>query len=1031
MRENSVITKNQKRNESKKKADEKERADIWSVFWRVWVCEDDGQGTLEMQRTRFRVCELSRASMSHRALGGQHTLPPNPHYIDFPRSDGDDQLLPTNTARLIDSEGHVNFMRPVDPTESSSVKWRRDIAVAIATRLGMPDGPAYILRNWPAGYNFYDHNKGPASAPRHDPYLIGSQNVKRFRSVPEFIPHAVWLFQDPTLNRANCACKYCNKRPQREITEQLGLLPKRGSPATDSRGPSASAPHRMRAARGGASASAGPSRGGGGGGGAAREVRRLVKPYASVRRAARPVKLAPPGPTQTMSRERSNDLRALYAHVLRGSADGSAEGQGEGEGEAEDDQYDPLAPGRRWFREGEVLWCALDPVILGPNGEADAIMFWPGIVEEVKIKATPVRVDAKMEDGAANANGTSREEGGEKNGAEAPKEPGTTKIEDGEEVPWKVSQGFQYKMRLLATQQCYYGTPSLLIPYSAYTVPHELFAAIDSLPPHLLRPSTFASRSGSSFEVYPPPEAVERMDPQERFEQAAGPYALALQIAAGIATFWTPTDEWEYKFTITPPSVVPPTSAPVPAPGPGAAPPLASAAAGSGPDGGHMELHAAMMAAYNHNANLMPSSSSAAPDTAASPAPPPLVQTVTQTRYQGLWWGAERIWTDELVRLKLARAQIAPEGNASVYAPAGPSASAVRANAADGYERPDDVGMGAMARGVFMRLEGLFIVDAAREEVVWDEERGEEVVRVAQETQRECRACGMLYELVDEDWEEPVGEGAVVVGDGEAGPSGADAGPTVPASAAPNGETTAMTTTRKRKRAEANDHLSHPVLSTPLPLPPAPLGFKFRAILPPGHEATVSLNLLSGRYYPRILHHPLISKEVEKSLYRANAREVEVAAGANGVVAAPDSDEREAMGIYAENKSLLSLEGHAPGYNVAMDPTRFKANRIAQAREAEAEAREQLEAHWVGRLEEREEQERGMAGEMQMSSPVRVGGGVGGDGSPGRESAVGGMVPYGPVGDGQMLSPRAHALTQAQIQTRSPVTAVDGMVVDA
>ena len=31
----------------------------------------------------------------------------------------------------------------------------------------------YVIGEWPEGYQFYDHMKGPAANPRHDPYLIG------------------------------------------------------------------------------------------------------------------------------------------------------------------------------------------------------------------------------------------------------------------------------------------------------------------------------------------------------------------------------------------------------------------------------------------------------------------------------------------------------------------------------------------------------------------------------------------------------------------------------------------------------------------------------------------------------------------------------------------------------------------------------------------------------------------------------------------------------------------------------------------
>ena len=36
-----------------------------------------------------------------------------------------------------------------------------------------------MLKDWPAGYQMYDHNKGPADRPRHDPYLVGSTHVGR------------------------------------------------------------------------------------------------------------------------------------------------------------------------------------------------------------------------------------------------------------------------------------------------------------------------------------------------------------------------------------------------------------------------------------------------------------------------------------------------------------------------------------------------------------------------------------------------------------------------------------------------------------------------------------------------------------------------------------------------------------------------------------------------------------------------------------------------------------------------------------
>ncbi|KAJ3127734.1 hypothetical protein HK098_005851 [Nowakowskiella sp. JEL0407] len=44
---------------------------------------------------------------------------------------------------------------------------------------------------------------------RTDLYIFGHPSGKKYRSVPEFIPHLKWLASDPTLNRERCECKLC------------------------------------------------------------------------------------------------------------------------------------------------------------------------------------------------------------------------------------------------------------------------------------------------------------------------------------------------------------------------------------------------------------------------------------------------------------------------------------------------------------------------------------------------------------------------------------------------------------------------------------------------------------------------------------------------------------------------------------------------------------------------------------------------------------------------------------------------------
>ena len=739
----------------------------------------------------------------------------------------------------------------------------------------------------------YDHNKGPATAPRHDAYLIGafsrlpipcpspelinagSRHAKRFRSVPEFIPHALWLLTDPNLVRANCNCKYCNKKPQREITASMGLLPRRSTPST----PLSAPPAALRANTGKAHATAAVTTSSSAFV-STRPARERAKPYAAIRRVPRPVK-QPQGPKQNMLRERNADLRSAYAEGIHL---------------------------RKWYRDGELLWCALNPAIPGLSGEKDGITFWPGIVEEARMKAEAIRYPVPgVNVHVVGANGvraddssTATQNGNEPN-AENP------------EVPWTVIQTLSYKMKMLGIPYTCYIPADQVLPYQAHAPSDELIQAIHRVPLDQMNTDTdsFRPTGGSTF------------------VEAAAAYALAVQIAANLAGYWAPTDDWEYKFSVPPHNVSPPSGTPphaMPVGQPGAS------------------LDSVMNASMAFNANLANVTSTAGPSNSSSfaanahtgsiSAPPPLAltQTVTQTRYQGLWWGAERIWTDELVRLKLSRSQIAPAGTQNILPPAGPSLKSLeytrRFSAAEGDGGAE---VGAETRGVFMRVDGLYVA---------------EILRPDGTTGKECRATGMLYELVDEDWEGDLPGGGA---NGDVGGKGKGKAVEVPATlgngtsglginspTAARGSPPAMdgvpSTNPKSKERSANEQLSHPVLSSPFPLPFPPEGFKFRSILTPGHEAVLSLNLIAGRYYPRLLRHPLLDSYVEKALNTEG-------------------------GHVVETSQLWALEGLAPGYYNTMDPVRWRACRVTMVREADKEAHEGLEVHWRARAKERDERQ--------------------------------------------------------------------------
>ncbi|KAF9240636.1 hypothetical protein BU15DRAFT_87549 [Melanogaster broomeanus] len=809
--------------------------------------------------------------MSARVISSGHVLPPNPAFIDFPVSDGDEGQWPTNTTRILDSEGHVNYMRAVPSDESLCIKWRCEVGASLASQLKKPSGPNYVLRGWPAGYQMYDHNKGPAGAPRHDAYLIGSRYAKRFRSVPEFIPHALWLLTDPTLNRSNCNCKYCNKKPQREITASMGLLPRRSTPMF--------APSPLR------------------------QPREQAKPYAAIRRTPRPVKQLQ-GPKQSMLRERNADLRAAYAEGVTL---------------------------RKWYREGELLWCALNYPIPGLTGEKDAITFWPGLVEETKMKAGVMlrsEVPSGGADGPVQENGTqSSDPSGTIQNGNAPK---ATLEDEDKQVPWTVVQTLHYKMKLLGIPYSYYIPAEQVLPYQAHAPSDELIQAIHRVPLEQMNTDT------ESF----------KLTPESTFVEAAAPFALAVQIAANLAGYWAPTDDWEYKFSIPPPNAPPPMV--VQPRFPNDAQP-------------QMSLDSVMNASMTFNASLANTTTGAGPSTPQTvlpwlhrdfvpvPSPIALTQTVTQMRYQGLWWGAERIWTDELVRLKLSRAQIAPEGAENIFPPAGPSRKALEyTRTLSDAEDMGETRVGAETRGVFMRIDGLYVAD---------------VPRVNGSTGKECRATGMLYELVDDDWEGDLTEGVVngdtggkgkgkasevssgaatpttVVGRSEQGSSSSIAGPADAATVDGTSHTIPSASVSKPKERSTSEQLSHPILSSPFPLPPPPDGFTFRPILKPGHEAVLSLNLIAGRYYPRLLRNPLLDNYVGKAL---------------------DIDGEEV----AETGQLWALEGLAPGYYNTMDPIRWRPSRVVMVREADKEARRGLEEHWQARARERDERQAMEAGHL-------------------------------------------------------------------
>ncbi|KAG6831098.1 hypothetical protein H0H92_012775 [Tricholoma furcatifolium] len=518
---------------------------------------------------------------------------------------------------------------------------------------------------------------------------------------------------------------------------------------------------------------------------------------------------------------------------------------------------------RRWHRTGELLWCALANPIQGPNNSV--IDLWPGLVDEVKLKTIPVE-----------------------------RVPDQENIDDA--VPWSVSQSIEYRMQLLAVNHTYLVSDARVLPYQAHVPSNDLIAALQSFPTDRLN---FDRAVMSNFNPCP-------KDGVATFEDAVAPYAMAVQIGSSLSGFWCLTDEWAFDFydETQAPTIPRPKSA--------------------------LSLAHAIHAAGQHNEQANTSISCRAPLLSAStsdsqnshpntPQPSLNSESLPSTRriqrqiqFQGLWWGAERVWTDDLVRLKVPRSCLAPNGAEKILPPSGPGKSARAIWQARGKD-PNELGAGS--RGVLMKLDRLFVVDALQND--------------QQTIKKECRASGMLYELADDDWEEEpaitaldtngkdgVAPMSFVLGDSPLNPSvqpssKVDVPPTATEPPAP--------------ASSSSSEQSRP--SPYYTMPEAPKGYVFRPILPEGHEAIVSLSFISGRYYTGILNHPLLGKAVEDAVNGTGAHVM-------------------------ENTNLWALEGLSPGSYNSVDPVEHKLTRLKMVQDADAKSVVELEEHKQRSLKE-------------------------------------------------------------------------------
>jgi len=677
------------------------------------------------------------------------------------------------------------------------------------------------------------HYKGPQDNPRTDKYLFGvflstfrpfdkgdspdlmialiagSTLVKRFRSVPEFILHAVWLMMDENLQRSNCGCKYCTRTPQRGISQAAGLKT---------------------------------------------SARTVSSPVARIRQSTQAPSKAPRPPSQSSSlvvakrRGRVSEPPSVTAGPAQFSPPSSSPPQLQEEQEqilpvkeipwfAIRMEPKPVKPStgpkvavnshriadiegvnsphrKRLHRLGEVVWCFLDVPIARPGEEDSAIGAWPGIVKSIQrsMHFTFVMGESSFERHLGD------------------------------------DQPYAYEVTLFNIDAVITISDERVLPYQAMSSPQPLLDALSSLM-HTI------DRKGDTLSV--PAEGGLDSLSKFTFEEAALPYALAVQAPIMLAKYWTCTDNWMFKYTITADKTV--------------ATPVVPKKKHRTPG-----LHIGPMP------DLLPSISTGPVALAAeSPA-----QAKTQKRYQGLWWGGERIWVDDLVRLKVPRRELAPSGSDRVLPVVPPSQAAIDYTIEKGIE-PDHA-PGSGDRGLFLRVISIFSVE------------------------KKVRISGMLFDLVEDGF---VGAGVGGREGRKEDTSAFDMRSLDPALL--QGETPDDSSPERTpnifKPASDRQVLSGPHARTWDP-PEPPIGYKFRSILKGDWEAVMDISLLSGRYYPGVLSNPLLSDHLERLLR-----------------------------LKESVHHLYALEGLAPGYYNSVDPELSKESRRVMLTEAIEEAKGRCE----------------------------------------------------------------------------------------
>ncbi|WWD05517.1 hypothetical protein V865_003595 [Kwoniella europaea PYCC6329] len=131
----------------------------------------------------------------------------------WPRTDGDPSKYPETI------KGSDSWYEEEGVGTAKYELYASQVAKHLVNHLGLNVDASKQRIPLPEGYKIFAHKKAQSSGEvRTDHYVYGARDVAKFRSVPEFLDHAEWLFDTsrPLDDHTTCTCKYSKGTNRRQ-----------------------------------------------------------------------------------------------------------------------------------------------------------------------------------------------------------------------------------------------------------------------------------------------------------------------------------------------------------------------------------------------------------------------------------------------------------------------------------------------------------------------------------------------------------------------------------------------------------------------------------------------------------------------------------------------------------------------------------------------------------------------------------------------------------------------------------------------